>query len=86
MHRRKDNDTSGIYRCTIETTAVHNSAGRETMFVGLYASGGESLTNKYVRGIIPTVTCTQVVKIEGYFHAFLQAHTLPHNKHIIVTE
>ena len=33
--------TSGIYRCDIETYAVNNNDGRETMYVGLYISGGE---------------------------------------------
>ena len=33
--------TSGIYRCDIETIAVTNNDGRETVYVGLYISGGE---------------------------------------------
>ena len=33
--------TSGIYRCDIETNAVNNNDGRETVYVGLYTSGGE---------------------------------------------
>ena len=33
--------TSGIYRCDIETVAVNNNDGRETVYVGLYTSGGE---------------------------------------------
>ena len=33
--------TSGIYRCDIETIAVNNNNGRETVYVGLYISGGE---------------------------------------------
>ena len=46
LRRRNNGDTSGIYRCTIETTAVHsdNSSDRttrETVYAGLYASGGE---------------------------------------------
>ena len=36
-----NNVTSGIYRCDIETTAVTNNDGRETVYVGLYTSGGE---------------------------------------------
>ena len=33
---------SGIYRCDIETTAVHSTDNtRETVYVGLYNSGGE---------------------------------------------
>ena len=33
--------TSGIYRCDIETVAVRNNDGHETVYVGLYTSGGE---------------------------------------------
>ena len=33
--------TSGIYRCDIETSAVNNNTGNETVYVGLYTSGGE---------------------------------------------
>ena len=33
--------TSGIYRCDIETVTVNNNDGRETVYVGLYISGGE---------------------------------------------
>ncbi len=33
--------TSGIYLCTIETNAVHDDDGRETVYAGIYASGGE---------------------------------------------
>ena len=33
--------TSGIYRCDIETNAVNDEDGRETVYVGLYASGGK---------------------------------------------
>ena len=41
LHRRNNGDTSGIYRCDIETYAVNDEDGRETVYVGLYASGGE---------------------------------------------
>ena len=34
-------DPYGIYRCDIETNAVNNNNGNETLFVGLYKSGGE---------------------------------------------
>ena len=34
-------DPFGIYRCDIETNAVNNNDGNETLFVGLYTSGGE---------------------------------------------
>ena len=40
LRRRKDDDRSGIYRCTVETNAAHNESGRETVYAGLYASGG----------------------------------------------
>ena len=33
--------TSGIYRCDIETNAVNNNDGNESVYVGLYTSGGE---------------------------------------------
>ena len=41
LHRMKNGGTSGIYRCTVETNAVHNDSGWETVYAGLYASGGE---------------------------------------------
>ena len=41
LHRRNSSDTSGIYRCTVEINAVHNDSGRGTVYVGMYASGGE---------------------------------------------
>ena len=43
LHRRNNGDTSGIYRCTIETNAVNDDDGWETVYVGLYASGGECM-------------------------------------------
>ena len=39
--RRNNGDTSGIYRCDIETNAVNDEDGHETVYAGLYASGGE---------------------------------------------
>ena len=33
--------TSGIYRCDIETAAVNDNDGHESVYVGLYTSGGE---------------------------------------------
>ena len=33
--------TSGIYRCDIETSTVNDNDGNETVYVGLYTSGGE---------------------------------------------
>ena len=41
LHRGRSDVTSGIYCCTIETNAVHNESGWETVYAGLYASGGE---------------------------------------------
>ena len=49
LHRRNSaNMPSGIYRCDIETNAVQSNdimdtATRETVYVGLYASGGNSV-------------------------------------------
>ena len=43
LRRRNNGATSGIYRCTIETNAVNDDDGRETVYAGLYASGGESV-------------------------------------------
>ena len=49
LRRRNNGGTSGIYRCTIETNAVHSddnsdTTTRETVYAGLYASGGEEAT------------------------------------------
>ena len=41
LHHRNISDGSGMYRCMIETNAAHNDSGQETVYVGLYASGGE---------------------------------------------
>ena len=38
---RNNGGSSGIYRCTIETNAVKDEEFWETVYVGLYASGGE---------------------------------------------
>ena len=38
-----DAATNGIHRCSIETNAG-NDGGRETVYVGLYTSGGENKT------------------------------------------
>ena len=40
LRRRNNGDTSGIYRCDIETNTVNDDV-RESVYVGLYASGGE---------------------------------------------
>ena len=47
LRHRYNGDTSGIYRCTIETNAVlsgprSDTITRETVYVGLYARGGEN--------------------------------------------
>ena len=41
LQYRGSGGVSGIYRCDIETNAVHNNDGRETLYVGLYISNGE---------------------------------------------
>ena len=45
--RRQNNATSptGIYRCDIETNAVHSDQARDTVHVGLYKASG--ITAKY---------------------------------------
>ena len=48
LRRTNNGATSGIYRCDIETSAVNDADGRETVYVGLYASGGESPSNDYI--------------------------------------
>ena len=35
------NSPSGIYRCDITTDAVQDTSVRETVYVGLYATGGK---------------------------------------------
>ena len=65
LRRRNDGDTSGIYRCDIETNHnhIHNASDnttRETVYVGLYASGGEHI---HVCGSLPgsvNFTCSYV--------------------------
>ena len=42
LRRRNNADRpSGIYRCDIETNAVNSDDNRETVYVGLYATGGK---------------------------------------------
>ena len=56
--RRRNNaiSPSGIYRCNIPTVAVHDDndlSVRETVYVGLYASGGNELMfNTWIRRIV----------------------------------
>ena len=42
LRRRNNGDMSGIYRCDIETNAVHSddSTERDTVYVGMYVTGG----------------------------------------------
>ena len=67
LRRRNNNETSGIYRCTIETNAVNNASGYETVYVGLYASGGEHihLCGQFIRrenGAMHYIPCTVHIK------------------------
>ena len=41
VHRRGSQKISGLYRCEIETNAVNNQSGNETLYAGLYTNGGE---------------------------------------------
>ena len=44
LYRDSNGPTSGIYRCTIATSAVHddgNPSLGESMYVGLYTIGGK---------------------------------------------
>ena len=42
-HNGNANMSSGIYRCDIETNAVHSvdNTARETVYAGIYATGGK---------------------------------------------
>ena len=47
LYRNGNGPTSGIYHCTIATNAVHdgsNQSLRESVYVGLYTSGGQVIT------------------------------------------
>ena len=52
VYRKGSGGTSGIYRCDIETNAVNNNSGNETLYVGLYTSGGECSLLLYIVYII----------------------------------
>ena len=41
LYKKRDGGPSGIYRCDIETVAFNNNTGHESIYVGLYTSGGE---------------------------------------------
>ena len=45
------NSPSGIYRCDITTDAVQDNSVRETVYVGLYATGGEQYILVCINGI-----------------------------------
>ena len=53
LGRNNANEPNGLYRCDIETEAVHGNRTRETVYVGLYTSDGGkhicSLTSKLQR-------------------------------------
>ena len=57
--------TSGIYRCDIETNAVKNNEGHESVYVGLYTSGG--------KGSVLHINCCIVTCI-GILALLLQAY------------
>ena len=44
-HRGRSDVTSGVYCCALETNAVNDDEGWETVYAGLYASGGEEATD-----------------------------------------
>ena len=59
------NGPTGIYRCDIETNAVHDNGMRETVYVGLYTSDG----GKHIRVSLPPIdfcTVKQQLLIQGY--------------------
>lgn len=66
-HRNSNNFVSGIYRCDIETNAVHSndytSSDRETVYAGLYTSGGEYTNILYMYKINVTLFWTYLYTI-----------------------
>ena len=51
LYRRNNANTSGIYRCDIQTNTVHDDSDtsiRESVYVGLYTSGGEKWEEKVI--------------------------------------
>ena len=52
LRRKSISDKFGMYRCMVETNATHNDSGRETVYVGLYASGGECAQKKTKSALI----------------------------------
>ena len=45
LRRNHGTEPTGIYRCDIETDAVHDNDMRETVYVGLYTSDGGIISN-----------------------------------------
>ena len=41
VYHRGSRKISGLYRCEVETNAVNNQSGNETLYAGLYTSGGQ---------------------------------------------
>ena len=67
-HRNEAHQPSGIYRCDIATNAVHDDndqSVRESVYVGLYASGGKIiLYNTNILGSINMTIVTIVLHPE----------------------
>ena len=71
LRRRNNADIpSGIYRCFIATNAVHNDSDnsvRESVYVGLYATGGNCHSNnKYLYTILIASMCISLQEISQY--------------------
>ena len=49
LHRYRDIEPTGIYRCDIETNAVNGNGMKETVYVGLYTSDGGKIPYKSVQ-------------------------------------
>ena len=48
LRRTNNAVTNGIYQCTIETIEINADAGRDIVYVGLYASGGDIFVHVHV--------------------------------------
>ena len=85
LRRRNNGDTSGIYHCTIETNAVHSNDNsdtttRETVYVGLYASGGEDVRQpKCIIHETNAVESRQVHLDKWKYHIVPNAQNTSHN-------
>ena len=78
LRRRNNADIpSGIYRCDIPTNAVHDdndASVRETLYVGLYASGGEKwnmLYNMYMYLLLLHVGDIEIKNIAVQLDSYL---------------